>query len=419
MHRQLYAKGAGHVSEVAKTLNQLFHDPSVSSVLTPQAFCIAIAFFTRHCMISAVRNLIVRMNELSVKAEPEIFDLMLMGAASQRDLHNFTFLLKEMIRQGMVPTADTWSALTLAVDSEAAKLVIIRKMQQRKLITKLPTIRFVVSQLITMEVLSHIRSGRILVSFLNSMDLKYGEHWLSVGAGNKIIDTLCAHGMLSEAIEMLYLMKDRGQNPNQGSLIILLSQYARLRDEEGVLSVLRLFQFEFSLRPSQDAYDVMFITAWRHRSFNCCKTIWKYACVKSAVSHRMQRLVFTTLVRNTPEKPKTKTLKWYKTAGKVIIGIGLQADGRREALSGKNLWDQLGTWSETGNTRSESLITASGLLALELEASITFRPKLDFLELFEEALTMDRIWTKENTLMEKHVKWMVSNAVRIDFRPRR
>ncbi|KAL9118159.1 MAG: hypothetical protein Q9187_005299 [Circinaria calcarea] len=415
MNRYLYAEGQSHVTIVESTLKMLFTHSSLRGHLTIRSFNEALVFFYKHNMISSVRMFFTLMEKLHMDTSAETFNIMLRGASSRKDLHNFTFLLRTMITKGIRPTADTWIALIVAVHSKAAKLCIVRSMRERGFMDRRRIVKSVLSHLLPPEIVSYVESGRNIPTLFQDLDRKYEPGWLSVSAGNQMCQKLGENGLMPEALEVLDLMVDRGCLPDKVTLMIFLGHCRRQRDMGGAKQILDWFHSMYGLNLKEDVLDILFTLAWRSCYYNCCRVIWRVACVHGAVSYRMQQLVMRSLIRNTPEQPQTRAQHWMKSIGKVVIGINLRTTHDADDLGmGLEIMKKLVDRVESGIQRAASLRLAKLMLVQDLEAAKQFDLNGVFTGLLDKALDLDRKWGLGNIHSAKSTLWKVQNAIKVD-----
>ena len=424
MQRLLYGEETTHNLVVQQILMRIFQDPSLRPHITVISLEPAFQFFYRHNLIPNARYLYNLMEELQLDITPELFNLMLGGAASQKDLHNFTYILRVMIQKGVEPNLGTWIALLRALRSGTARLRVVEIMRRVGLLDHPESIRGTVNQIIDIELARHVSSAKELSDLISRLDSNYGPSWLSISAGNKICHALGEAGFLSQSVEALQLMSERGCKPNNVTLHIFIGHCRRLRQPEHPLKILQLFRFAYRVQPKQAEYDALFMLAWTSRYLNVCRVVWRVACLEAAVSYRMQELVLRSLLRNTPEFPQTVTEHWIKLAGKVIVGIDLDfqkttADTSRKDTAGEQIMEKLLIWAPNGDERNSSKELASIVLNRDLEAIKHYRLTSDFLDLLANALKVDQEWISEDVIKEKSADWILRHSTSVPYQRRR
>ncbi|MCJ1481429.1 hypothetical protein MMC06_001587 [Schaereria dolodes] len=414
MQRLFYAPKESHVAAVTIALNAVFNDVSLRRFLTVRAFNEAIRFFYKHTMISMGRAYIFLMKELQMDISTETFNIVLSHAAHRRDLHTFTSWLRTMVKRRVEPNSDTWTALVLAIDSKAVKLRIIGEMKKRGLMDYPITIRQIIGPLLTSELTSHLDSGQDIDDFLAQWDKRYSPKWFTVRTANQLCHILGERGLRKESLRILEVMKIRGVSANEATLDKLLAQCALYHDVEGAVHMLRLIYSEYAVQPSEGAYSTLFALTWRMRQPNCCKVIWQVACMNATVSYSMQETVMRSLVRNTPKVPQSREQVWMKTAGKLVVGVGLRTKRYRARLSSRiKITKRIATWARTGDERRRSLSMAKLVLARDLEGPLNYSFRGPFGELLGRALDMDKRWMADGSI-GKSTLWKVQNTLSVN-----
>ena len=423
MRRRSGGRETQHQFTVRDVLMARFRDQAFRPYITSKSIKSALRFFYRHNLISSARFVCNLVEELGIQWDTEIFNLMLRGAASRKDLHSFTYILGLMKRKGVAPNPRTWTALLQALRSESAQLYVLKAGLPFGILDHPGDARDAVRHIIGIELLEHIRTGEELSEFTNRLDRLYCPEWLSVSAGNKMCHVLGEAGNLTQAVEALRFMSQRGRKPNKVTLHTFLSHCRRLKEPERALKILTHFKFAYSVQLEQEEYHALFMLAWKARYMNLSRVVWRVACLEAAVDYRMQELVLRSLLRNTPEHPQSLTEHWNKTAGKIVAGIdsdnSLPADKPAEDPDSVHfMLDKPFTWSQDGPERERSKKLASLLLARDMQAMLRFRLRHKFLDLFATALEMDQQWKSDNVLEKRSGDWILRHAIKVEVDPR-
>ena len=421
--RHLYGSETQHQLAVQDALMALFRDEALRPHITSSSIKTALRFFYRHNLISSARFLCNLVEELEIPWDIDMFNLMLRGAAGRKDLHSFTYILLLMKRKGVAPDPRTWTALLQVLRSKSAQLYVLEAGLRFGIFDDPGDARDAVRHIIEVELLEHIHTKEELSVFTNRLDRLYGREWMSVSTGNKMCHILGEAGLLPQAVDALRFITQRGWRPNNVTLQTFLSHCRRLREPVPALAILRLFEFAYSILPGQAEYDALFMLAWKARYMNLCRVVWRVACLKAAVSYRMQNLVLRSLFRNTPEHPQSLTQHWTKIAGKVIVGIdsdSLITTGKpaEDPDSAHSILNDSLTWSTPGPERERSKQLVSSLLDRDMQAMLHFQLRHNFLDLFAKALEMDQEWKSGDVLRKRSGEWMLQHAITVEVNPR-
>ena len=391
-------KGWTNIWDIVAAFDKVFYGSTSQEFLSIEAFNTALRFFYDHSMMAKARSLYIRMEDLKMPIPTETFNILLRGSASQRDLHNFTFLLKNMARRGFKPNEETWTVFLQAIDNNEVRAVIVRKMAEMNMLDKIGVRRDVAAQMVHYEITNYLADGHDHRGFLRHMNSKYGPGWLSTTAGNKVLNEVAKRKSVGESLSLLYEMKEAGFTPDDISINTLLRHCLPLRLHELAIEILEAFEYHYRLYPRHAAYETLFVQAWRSRLLNFSAVIWRSACIYNAVSDKMRDLVFQSLLSYTPAldesiqssevaEPSNLNImaRFKKFAGMFAVGV----DGARgaeiyQSMKLLNLKPRQGTmkWAQI-------------LLESSLRVSRTCVLKQDLPQLLRQALTKDKTWDAE------------------------
>lgn len=436
MQRQLYGGKTTHVQAVAKVLGRLFEDVGRKEIITPGACSAAIEFFNKHSMISKARVVFNQLENLLIDIEPETVDVMLRGTAAQKDLHNYTYVLRTMLRRGFKPNGWTWVALLMAVDSSEVRKVIIDEMRTRKLLKEKPIMKKAVVLTIRDEWSNFQNSGLDdVASFLTTMDSRYGKNqWLSVSACNNLLHELGRTKDMKEVMDLVDILIDRGLTPDEVTLTTLITLCSLQYQHDTIINLLRRFHH---LPLSKIAYGCMFKLAWNGRMYNCAKVIWRSACINAVASFQMQSVVQHSLLESISsssktEPPQTRGEIWKASAGAVIAGIRPSNNNNnklkqiftppqsalpREEESSDSTQSESKSESESeSELKTKQRKLATSLIQDDLATAQRFHLVRSLPDLLSEALARDREWQHESK-KSKDIAWKRENAVVVDVEP--
>lgn len=406
--------GWTNIGDVVAALDMILYSAASQKSLSVEACNTALRFFYDHEMKTKARALYMRMEDLKMDISTATFNILLRGSASQRDLHNFTFLLNKMTRRGFKPNQQTWTLFLMVIDSNAVRAIIVRKMVEMNMLNSIGIRRDVAAHMVEYEIAKHLDDGHDHQSFLDHMNSKYGTGWLSTTAGNKLLNEVAKRKSVAESLGLLYEMKQAGFVPNDISLNTLLRHCLPLRQHELAVGILDVFKYQYGLYPGPAAYETLLLQAWRSRMLNFSTVIWRSACIYGKVTEKMRNLVLQSLLSYTPALDKriqsddtaepdkiSRNAKFKNFAGRFVIG----GDGPR----GAELNQAMDTLELDPRTRS--LKQAQVLLESSLRVP-------DFLQLLRQALKMDKTWAAEGLYQKDDWREMVPHAIVVDWDPK-
>ena len=287
--------GSSNKADITKIFDEVFYDDSVKKFMSSEACNAALRFFYMHGMISKARALFSRMESLQLDIPSATFNVMLRGAALNRDLHNFTFLLQRMLQRGFRPDDDTWASLLIAVNSKEVRAIVAHKMHERNVTLRPRSRKAVAGFMIPIEVDLHLDRGHDPNTFVDHMDIRYGTQWLTTRAGNSLLHEMgkreCTNGL-----GLLEQMKQRSFVPNEVTMNTLLRQCLQRSLYHDAIEVLKFFDCHFKMSPGDTVYETLLNMAWTRRLLNWARVVWRSACVDGHVSFQMRNRVFKSLL---------------------------------------------------------------------------------------------------------------------------
>ncbi|PVH76203.1 hypothetical protein DL98DRAFT_518094 [Cadophora sp. DSE1049] len=311
-----------HDTVTTNFLRDLFKDPDVRPVITREACHEVMKFWIRGNHIQDARILFVHMEILKLRMVPETFNILLAGAAKFEDIHNFHFILHLMLNRGITPNGRTWTHFMSAFSDVRIKLHILTAMQKKGLLNHPQTMIEATSQLARPEIESSLDQNQTQQDFIAHMDSRYGSTWVSNSSGAQIVHSLGAHGLISRCWEFLHFMESRHVIPESYAVHTILHHCKQATNLAGAVEVLRSLPRSMNFKPGEETFRIMFELAWRMRSYNVAKVVWRYACLYGATSFRMRQRVYQSMENaNRVEEPVTSRERWAKFAGPVIVGI--------------------------------------------------------------------------------------------------
>ncbi|KAH7407783.1 hypothetical protein BKA64DRAFT_667380 [Cadophora sp. MPI-SDFR-AT-0126] len=311
-----------HDTVKATLLRDLFKNLDVRPFITREAYHEVMKFWIRGNHIEDARLSFVHMEILKLRMVPETFNILLAGAAKFEDIHNFHFILHLMLNRGITPNGRTWIHFMSAFSDVKIKLHVLTAMQKKGLLNHPQTMIEATSQLARPEIESSLDQNQTQQDFIAHMDSRYGSTWVSNSSGAQIVHSLGAHGLISRCWEFLHFMESRHVIPDSYAVHTILHHCKQAANLAGAVEVLRSLPRSMNFQPGEETFRIMFELAWRMRSYNVAKVVWRYACLYGATSFRMRQRVYASMKNsNRVEEPVTSLERWAKFAGPVIVGI--------------------------------------------------------------------------------------------------
>ena len=312
-----------HNTAVTEIIQNLFKDPDCKNAISRTACNEAMRFFVKINRLEDVRVLFVHMEMLKLPMVPETFNIMLRGAAKNEDLHNFHFILHLMLKRGLVPNGSTWTAFMMAHPDVRVKLHILAAMKEKGLTAHPSIMKEVSQQLVQPEIDSSLEQNLSQAQFVAHMDRRYSPDWLSLDSANRVLHALGARGLISRCWEFLNFMSSRFVEYDNYSLHTILHHCKQATNLTGAVELIRSLptRGRFHFVPDQETYRIFFELAWRSRSYNLARVIWRYACLSAATTHMMRSRVFASMLYASHKDLRaTPRERWKQFAGPVIFG---------------------------------------------------------------------------------------------------
>jgi pentatricopeptide repeat protein len=334
---------------VTEIIRNLFKDPECKHAISRTACNEAMQFFVKINRLEDVRVLFVHMEMLNLPMVPETFNTMLRGAAKNEDLHNFHFILHLMLRRGLAPNGNTWIAFMMAHPDVRVKLHILAAMTDKGLTAHPSIMKEVSQQLVQPEIDSSLEQNLSQSQFVAHMDSRYGPEWLSLDSANRALHSLGARGLISRCWEFLNFMSSRFIQYDNYSINTILHHCKQATNLTGAVELLRSLPTRGNFRfvPDEETYRILFELAWRSRSYNLARVIWRYACLSAATTHTMRTRVFRSMLyvgyKNLRPTPRER---WKQFAGPVIFGDNHHGEHPT------NLWTKMNAEEMAAGSRS-------------------------------------------------------------------
>jgi pentatricopeptide repeat protein len=312
-----------HNTAVTEIIRNLFKDPECKPVISRTACNVAMEYFVRINRLEDVRKLFVHMEMLKLSMVPETFNIMLRGAAKNEDLHNFHFILHLMLRRGFAPNGYTWIAFMMAHPDIRVKLHILTAMKEKGLTAHPSIMKEVSQQLVQPEIDSSLDQNLSQAQFVAHMDSRYGLDWLSINSANRALHSLGARGLISRCWEFLNFMNSRFIQYDNYSINTILYHCKQATNLTGAVELLRSLpsRGDFWFVPDEETYRILFELAWRSRSYNLARVVWRYASLSAATTRAMRTRVFASMLyASSKDTRATPRERWEQFAGPVIFG---------------------------------------------------------------------------------------------------
>lgn len=400
---------------IAKALVKLFLDDANRDLLSTAALNRALAFLCEHDLLRFAKMVFLRAEHV---ATVDTFNILLKSAAKRQDARFFRQYLLVMSRMNIRPDSYTWVAFLDCLVSPKAKANMVIYTLQKGYLNQTGAVRSALQLTIQDTFLTHLESGKSVDSFFNMAIDTYGTNWFPPSLINQMFSVTVRLRNFQAMDRLLEICKQQGFSLNSSTVnqIIVLFR-------SDIFSALRYVwrcvdQPEKKLR--KDAWERLFLIAFKGRHYNICRVLWRYACFNGAVSYKMKQSVLTSLARNVARKKgKDVDNVWRTSAGKVIVGVDLHLASypqKRALLDGvppefhENPVAYLASgFKADGEDRERQLRLAAMLTQRDIEVGPWYRPSRPLGIMLEAAAVMDLEW--KNT--PRPTQWLMQNAINV------
>lgn len=423
-----------HNIAVANIIRRLFSDAFTARFASSVAVHLAFMFLCKRTELFGCTNLLYEQcRNLGLTLLPQTYNSFLRMLLLRDETAIFDRVFGDLLSDGHMPDSEVWLALLEKGKSPSQRSTAFKWMHRKDLMGIPSVRRKVVAEIVRAE-LRAIKSGKANAGvFIKSMDSRLGQDWMS---NFTVADALlaCADNKAWPlTLELLKQALKRNVNLNPSvmpAVFIILQRRGSLLDSLNLVSshVLRTVG-----RSDDVIIPIVFMTAWKRRSYNVCRVLWRYAAVQGAITYKMQNVVTNTLLRNqdivtskTAEANKSRSAQeWSRRAGKIIVGMDLEIDscqqlfhmvgGQLNSLS-RNPMTWLARFTIDGEQRDQQLSLAYVMIHRDLSAWKYFAPPCSerLIKLLSEAYEMDVRWKAERIGVDrdgKSTQWMIDNAI--------
>ncbi|KAE8375937.1 hypothetical protein BDV26DRAFT_283031 [Aspergillus bertholletiae] len=410
---------SSHQKQVAKSLLSLFQTERYHGFLSTAALNTALSFLLDHEFVKYARMIFLRAEHV---VTVDSFNILLKFAAQKQDMRLFRQFLLTMPRLNIRPNPYTWLTFLDCLVSPKAKANLVSRMMQKGYLNESSAMRTALQVTIQNTFRAHLESGKSVDSFFNMLIDTQGANWFPPSLINQMLNVAARRKDFSAMERLLQICKQqgfavKGSTVNQ---IVLLFR-------KDIFSLLR-FLFQYIDRPervlTKDAWEKLFLTAFKGRHYNICRVLWRYACMYRGVTYKMRQSVLTSLLRNTPFRKTGDNYNqlWLTSAGKVIVGVDLHlpnyplnesfADLVPSEFS-RNPVAALATgFKPTGGEREKQQLLASKLTLRDTEVGPMYRPSRSLSIMLEAAAVLDQEWKS----VPRPTQWLMQNAIKVSVK---
>lgn len=412
-----------HNELVARQIMAVFRQSSSHKFISTAALNRALIYLCDHEFLSTARVVFSIAEQV---ATVDTYNILLKSAARRQDKREFRRFLRSMSRAHIRPNPQTWLALLEAVVTPSAKASLLNQMVHKGYMNEISTIRSALQLTIEDSLFVHLESGQSIDSFVALMVRTHGADWFSPS-------------LLAQMFAVIARLK---HYTAMESLLKICTEHRLALDSDSLVQIMLMFRasvfsavqytIQFLNRPmfrlSREAYERLFLIAFKARRYNLCRVLWRYACMDRAVTYKMKQAVLSSLTRNVSVKKDSNDIGniWRVGAGKVIVGLDLHRERYKiqESLANElppefrqnPLLFLTSGFKAQGPDRDLQHRLANLLVKRDIHLGATaFRPRYSLSMMLESAAILDREWAGKPWPLT----WTMQNAIKVAIKRRR
>ncbi|KAL7939858.1 hypothetical protein V8C35DRAFT_319597 [Trichoderma chlorosporum] len=171
-----------------KLIMDALTDAGAKACITPSILKMAMSFMAHKGGHRAdADRLLTLAEEWGIPLDTEVFNIMLEGYVTKRDVSFFHWLLRKMEQRYFQPNARTWLLFLELVQKEIERRQIIVAMYDLGLFQDPATRRGIARIMATHDAYVAFRSGKRLDAFMAEQKSRYGHDWFTADAMNSIL----------------------------------------------------------------------------------------------------------------------------------------------------------------------------------------------------------------------------------------
>lgn len=411
---------ASHEEVVEKMLLELFYDEANQKFVSTGAANIALDYLCKHEFLSSARRVLAKCESV---ASADTYNILLQSAARRQDLNIFHYILLSMSRLHVQPNNKTWLAFLQCILSPHIKAKVLQHMDSKGLLNRSETVRGALQLTVHDSLSQHLQSGGNVSEFIEKLNQLYGQKWKSALIINQMLRQLLGNKDFSAMLQLAEI-SERQRLPIDAMTLKLMLTFFSADIQKALWFIFRYTD------PQRDPFDArtlekLFLIAFKNKSLNVCRVLWRYACTKGMVSYKMKTAVRRSVIQNCiAEGHNLINQTWQINSGKVIIGLelsqghGIDLPGWIKALVPSGFEDNpvasLAGYRPAGPQRRRQLDLADAIIKRDVDAGLMCRFSEPLHLMLEAAAVLDKEWN--NT--PRPLLWFVQNAIRVPIRKR-
>ncbi|KAH8697066.1 hypothetical protein BGW36DRAFT_377868 [Talaromyces proteolyticus] len=302
---------------VMKSLVTLFTRPEIQPYISTSALNAALTFLCKHEYLRSAR---VVFKKAHAVASTESYNIFLQSASRRQDLWFFHATLQDLIGLKMKPNGNTWVAFLQCLISPGPRHQVMLRMAELGFTEDRRVLLDVLQYNIGIMLSAHLDNGLDIPSFLESLEKDYGSTTISTYLLNLILEEIAPRKDSDLLAQVLDAFKRYELSPNNRTFDITLLHFRGLGAAmESLLALIH--KNEFVLNWSN--YEKLFLLALTSNSYNACRVIWRFACMRGATSKLMRQIVRSSLLGDNRGKGQDSGYLEHHI-GAIVVGLEYQ-----------------------------------------------------------------------------------------------
>lgn len=384
LHSTLYPAnngGVAHQRAVIIRVLRLIRKLSPKVGVSRSVLKLALSYMTRKgdIYLEHVRYLFVMMERRGVPMDVDVFNILLEAPVKLRDLRKFKQTIYMMTKRGLTPNLDTWILFLRMFESVEIRQYILQAMNAKHMLGAPRAIQRVGEEMAPFDAEHAAIHGTSLNDFLSEQRNRYGPHWLTRIAGNKVLHVLGQYSRLQDSFRLLDIMwstysriprsdsfEQKLTRPASDSYRTILNHAWVIGSTPAAVTVVRKMQTKtYPTQPTSEILDILFRLAWSKNMRTTIVVLWRYAALARITTYGMRRRVASLLRGETndggPHHDDKMLRKRYDSLGGEMLARELA--GGREVLKQlrtlcRRTWGEDYPWSKLGSLSAKVLPTA-------------------------------------------------------------
>jgi hypothetical protein len=408
-----------HRNKIASTIEKLFLREANQRFNSTSALNTALSFLCRNEFLRSAR---IVLSWSEAVASAETYNILLRSTARRQDQDFFRHILTSMSRFHVRPNGQTWIAFLECLISPGPKTHVMQRMMDLRYLEDRRTVEDAIQINIGSLLSPHLDSGQDIPSFIRFVEEEYAPGLLSTLLLNLMLEEAVTRKDFNSLRQIVECFKEHRISINHATLNQVIRYF---RDFDNAMS----FLFRYIKVPrypfDESNYEKLFLLAFKHQSYNACRVLWRYACMRGATTGKMRHIVKTSLTGHVPGSRTNPGFEaWRTSVGKVAVGLeyyqaAVKPPRALQAMVPHVYADNPVLYLLKSERLDENqLAVAKALVHRDVEAGKRLRPVEPLELMLDAALMLDREWRNVSKSSWSTLD-ILKNAIHVPVQKRR